>query len=60
MFGCAGVWDCIFAVGPQLVGGCRPQNLLPYLGPEWHQTSDQVVPGGVVRSQVIVTHKTAD
>lgn len=56
----AGVWDCIFAVRPQLVGGCRPQNLLMYLGPEWHNVHAQIVPGGVIRSQVIVAYKAHD
>ena len=52
-----GVWDFIHAVRPQTVGGCRPQDLVPYLGSDWTVVDLKIVPGGLMRSQVIVAHK---
>ena len=54
---CAGVWNAIYAVRPQVVGGCRPQNLVPYLESEWNITTVQCIPGSLLRSQVIVANK---
>lgn len=52
-----GVWGAVYAVRPQIVGGCRPQNLVPYLDSEWNLTTVQCIPGRLLRSQVIVANK---
>ncbi|KAA6429495.1 MAG: hypothetical protein FRX49_00887 [Trebouxia sp. A1-2] len=54
----SGVWGLIHALRPHIVGGCRPQNLVPYLSSDWIITKAQVVPGGMMRSQLIIAHKT--
>ena len=53
----AGVWSLLHAAWPQIVGGCRQQDLVPYLDTKWNILSVQTVPGGVLRSQVIIACK---
>lgn len=54
----SGIWDIIFAVRPEVVGGCRPQDILPYLTPNWSVTTAQTIPGGLLRSQLVVAQKS--
>jgi len=51
------VWGAVHAIAPQIVGGCRAQNLLEYLGPGWGLQHREVVPGGWVASEVLVAVK---
>lgn len=60
IFWYTGVWGIIHAVRPQIVGGCRPQDILPYLGVNWSVTTVQTVPGALLRSQLVVAQKQAD
>ena len=54
----AGVWGVIYAVRPQTVGGCRPQDIVPYLtGPGWDVSTVQTIPGSLLRSQLVVAQK---
>ena len=54
----AAAWSRLWALRPQLVGGCRPSDLLPLLaGPEWHVESAQVVTAFAVGSQVVVARR---
>lgn len=53
----SGVWSLLHAAWPQIVGGCRQQDLVPYLDTKWNILSVQTVPGGVLRSQVIIACK---
>ncbi len=41
----------------QVVGGCRAQRLLDYLGPGWDVLHHEAVPGGWIASEVIVAAK---
>lgn len=55
-----GIWGVIYAVRPQIVGGCRPQDILPYLTPNWSVTTAQTIPGALLRSQLVVAQKQVE
>ena len=56
----ATTWSRVWALRPQLVGGCRPSDLLPLLaGPAWHVESAQVVTTLAVGSQVVIARRAA-
>ncbi|HKI91477.1 MAG TPA: class I SAM-dependent methyltransferase [Gaiellaceae bacterium] len=55
----ASAWSRLWALRPQLVGGCRPSDLLPLLaGPAWHVESAEVVTTLAVGSQVVIARRT--
>ncbi|KAI8473052.1 MAG: S-adenosyl-L-methionine-dependent methyltransferase [Monoraphidium minutum] len=51
------VWAAVHAVAPTVVGGCRAQRLLEYLGPGWEVRHHELVAGGFVASEVLVATK---
>ncbi len=53
----AGIWEGLHWAFPEVVGGCRCQLLLPYLGPGWAVETDATVTGGLLSSQVLVACK---
>ncbi|KAK9822736.1 hypothetical protein WJX74_001520 [Apatococcus lobatus] len=55
-----GIWEGIHWAFPEIVGGCRCQLLLPYLGPGWALDTDVTVAGGFLSSQVLVARKQPD
>ncbi|KAK9867054.1 hypothetical protein WJX84_009407 [Apatococcus fuscideae] len=55
-----GIWESIHWAFPEVVGGCRSQLLVPYLGPGWDLSTNVTVPGGVLSSQVLVARKKPD
>lgn len=51
------IWEAVHALAPTVVGGCRSQRLLDYLGPGWEVAHREVVPGGFVASEVLMALK---
>jgi ubiquinone/menaquinone biosynthesis C-methylase UbiE len=53
----AGLWTRLFALRPQLVGGCRPIALAPLLGAGWRLEHDSTVcTFGLCTEVVVATH----
>ena len=51
-------WKRIFALRPQLLGGCRPINLLDFLSPpSWHVVYENTVAVRGITSQVVLARK---
>ena len=50
-------WALIHALAPPLVGGCRAQELSPFLGTGWTIRDKVVVSGGNICSEVLVAVK---
>jgi ubiquinone/menaquinone biosynthesis C-methylase UbiE len=54
----ASAWTRLWALRPQLVGGCRPSDLLPLLEtPEWRVESVQVVTTLAIGTQVVIARR---
>jgi ubiquinone/menaquinone biosynthesis C-methylase UbiE len=54
----AAAWTRLWALRPQLVGGCRPSDVLPLLeGPEWHVESARVVTTLGIATQVVIARR---
>mmetsp|Transcript_78536 Transcript_78536/g.115010 ORF Transcript_78536/g.115010 Transcript_78536/m.115010 type:complete len:153 (+) Transcript_78536:1-459(+) len=50
-------WAFIHFLNPAIVGGCRAQELSPYLGPGWTVREKVVVSGAKICSEVLVAVK---
>lgn len=53
-------WEAVHRAAPQVVGGCRCQDLLPYLGPGWTIKHHEKVAGSLLASQVLVAYKKSE
>ena len=54
---CAGVWETIHRLAPEVVGGCRCQDLLAYLGSGWDVRHNGCICGGLLCSQILVAER---
>jgi ubiquinone/menaquinone biosynthesis C-methylase UbiE len=53
-----GVWERVYAIRPQWVGGCRPIELRPYLAEAlWDIDFQGVVTAYAIPSEVIIAHR---
>lgn len=51
------IWQWLHALRPQLVGGCRPLQLMPFLEPKWAVTCREVVCAFAVCAEVMVAER---
>jgi hypothetical protein len=50
-------WAALHFAVPALVGGCRAQELVPYLGPGWSVREKRIVTGAKICSEVLIAVK---
>jgi len=53
------LWELMFRIRPQLVGGCRPLDVRAYLDGAWHVLHHRILARWGVPSEIVVAHAHA-